>query len=46
MLEKRNEFPVTDICKKCPHLDDCTTKYTTDEEVKEFFKNGTEAQNG
>lgn len=51
MSENKEEFPVTEVCTKCPHLDGCTTKYTEDDEVEEFFKikelkKGTEAQNG
>ena len=34
----KDEFPVTEICTKCPHLKECTTSEIDDKTVKEFFK--------
>lgn len=37
-MSEKSEFPVTEICKKCPHLEVCTTSEVDDETVEEFFK--------
>jgi hypothetical protein len=38
LKEKKSEFPVTEICTKCPHLEDCTTSEVKDEAVESFFE--------